>query len=529
MSEKTKKSSFERLMDEGKLLYEQGQYKEAVKIFKTAALMSDKLDQVQKGTLYIWLGNSYYNLNDKDKYKYYYELYLKEYPEGQASVFSRLSSVYYYIDVDKSIDYHNKSLNIKVGTFDSSCKLFAMTKSAYYTQQDIKEEAEYEVNQIKNYLYNNIQKYNHDDKKRDKNKKLNIAYLSSDCHSHTMMNYMIPIWENHNKEEFNFFIFNGSSERDYTTCLIENIGIKMIPCVDFTTEEIAKLVYDNKIDILIDIGGYTHLKSYMAFYKPAPIIISYLGYLNTLGIDEFDYILTDKFSIPEESAYLYTEKPLYLEKGYQIYRGKNYPEIAENPYKTNKYITFGSFNCTSKINDTLIYLWSEILNNVADSKLLIYRTQLTKDAIKYFRNKFVARGVSKDRVIFDSHSYNPHYNAYSNVDISLDSYPFNGMSIAIETAMMGVPTITLVGEGIQSRGAGRINKVLNEEELNAYTGDEYIQKAIELANDKEKLQNYRKSLRNKMLNSEIMVNHVEFTKDLEDEYKKVWTDFINSP
>ena len=94
---------------------------------------------------------------------------------------------------------------------------------------------------------------------------------------------------------------------------------------------------------------------------------------------------------------------------------------------------------------------------------------------------------------------------------------------------MGVPSITLLGEGLQARGVGRINKTLHLDELNAYSGDEYIQKAIELANNKEKLQNLRKVLRGKMLESEIMTCHAEFTHDLEEKYKKIWADFINSP
>lgn len=523
------KNSFDSLMKEGKNLFDKALYKDAVKVFKTALLMSNKLERAQLGSLYIWLGNAYYNLKDNDKYKYYYELYLSEYPAGQMSVFSRLSHAYYYIDVDKSIDYHNKALNLEVNAYDSSSKLFAMTKSAYYSQYDIKEESEYEINQLRHYLYKNAKKYSHEEKKKNKDKKLNIAYLSSDCHAHTMMNYMIPIWENHNKEEFNFILFNGSTKKDSVSEQIKRIGFKEISCADLNCEQLAKLIFDNDIDILIDLGGYTHLKSYFAFYKPAPIIISYLGYLNTLGIDEFDYILADKFSIPEEKAFLYTEKPLYLDNGYQIYKGKNYPQISENPFKTNGYITFGSYNCTSKFNDVIVYLWSEILKNTADSKLLIYRTQLTKDAIKYWGNKFKQRGIDKSRIIFDNRAYNPHYGAYSQCDISLDTYPFNGMSITMETAMMGIPTITFVGEGLQSKGSGRINQVMGHPEFNAYSGEEYIIKAIELANDKEKLQNLRKTLRNEMLNTDIMTKHVDFTRNLEEKYKMAWRNFINSP
>ena len=104
------------------------------------------------------------------------------------------------------------------------------------------------------------------------------------------------------------------------------------------------------------------------------------------------------------------------------------------------------------------------------------------------------------------------------------------MSIALEAAMMGVPTVTLLGEGIQSRGVGRINKVLGFEELlNAENGEEYINKAVNLANNKEKLIELNKTLREKVENSSIIKGAGEFTKDLEDSFRKIWLEFTNNP
>ncbi len=523
-------SSYEDLVKEGKELFENKQYKEAIKVYKIALLMAKKLDSVTLASMYIRLANSYYNLDDKDKYTYYYEEYLKEYPEGQASVFSRLAHSYYYLDCDKTIDYSNKSLNLQPSQYDVSSKIFAMTKSASYDQIDIKDEAEMEVVRLKSTIFKNIKKYNHDNKKNQKNKKLNIGYLSSDCRAHTMMNYIIPIWENHNQSEFNFCIFNTSSKKDSTTERIEKTGIEMLSFESISAEELAKKIYEKDIDILIDLGGYTHLKSFVSLYKPAPIIISYLGFLNTMGIKEVDYILADKYIIPEDKAYLYTEKPLYLESsaGYQIFMEKKFPDVTDCPFKTNGYITFGSFNCTSKINDATIYLWQKILKEVPDSKLLIYRTQMTKRNIKYLKDKFIKRGIDTERVMFSAQKYDVHFKAYSLADIALDPYPFSGMSICIESMHMGVPTITLVGEGMQSRGAGRVNNLLNYKEFIAECGDDYVMNAVKLANDKEKLAKLRYSLRNEINNSPIKVNFKEFTKDLESKYKKVWENFINS-
>lgn len=524
-----KKTSLKELLEEGQALADKGQHKEAIQLYKTAIVMAKKLDSSTLGSLYIRIANSYYKLEDRDKYTYYYEEYLKLFPQGQVSVFSRLAHSYYYLDPDTSIDYHNKALNVEVNRYDSGCKIFAMTKSSFYSQQDIKDEAEYEIEQLKSTSFRSVKQYNHSEKKKNPNKKLNIGYLSSDCHSHTMMNYILPIWENHNKEEFNFFIFSCSDKNDATTEEIKNTGITFLNCSKLEPAQLAKAIYEKEIDILIDLGGYTHMKTYVSLYKPAPIIVSYLGYLNTLGMKEVDYIMVDEFTIPKDKAYLYTEKPLYLTKGYQIFREKKLPNIEKCPFETNGYITFGSFNCTSKFNDTTFYMWAKILESVPNSKLLLYRTKLTKSVVKHIKDRLAKRGISSDRLLFSSKAYSPHFKAYSLADISLDPYPFSGMSIAIETALMGVPTVTLLGEGMQSRGAGRINHVIGHDDFNATYGDEYVEIATKLASDKTLLQNLRTTLRDKVRNSDLRCSDVDFTRDIEEQYKKAWNDFINSP
>lgn len=524
------KNKYKELIDEGQRLYNQKEYKEAIKRYKLAYMMYKKqIEKSELSSLYIRLANAYYSLEDTDKSTYYYEEYLKNYPQGQTSVFSRLAHAYYYIDTDTSIDYHNKALNSEVNRYDVSCKLFAMTKSSYYDQQDIKDESEHEIEILKNSVFKDIKKYSHENKKKyDGKRKLNIGYLSSDCHAHTMMNYILPIWENHDKEKFNFFIFNGSEKNDTTTEKIIQTGFEIIPCAKKTDEEIAKIIYDKKTDILIDLGGFTHLKVFCEFYKPAPIIISYLGYLNTLGMKEVDYILTDRYTIPAEKACLYTEKPLYLDKGYQIFSEKSLPQITESPYKTNGYITYGSFNCTSKFSDATLYLWSEILKNDKKGKLLIYRTKLTKRTIRLLKEKFAKLGIEEERIIYSSKKYNPHYKAYLNADISLDPYPFSGMSIAIETALMGVPTVTMEGEGMQSRGASRINNVIGLCELNSTSGSDYVKNAIELGENKAKLDDLRLNLRKKVNTSALRIEAKEFTKDLEEKYTKAWEEFLKT-
>ena len=174
-------------------------------------------------------------------------------------------------------------------------------------------------------------------------------------------------------------------------------------------------------------------------------------------------------------------------------------------------------------------MWAKILESVPGSKLLIYRTKLTKSVMKFIKSKLEKRGISSDRLEFSSKVYSPHFKAYSLADISLDPYPFSGMSIAIETALMGVPTVTLLGEGMQSRGAGRINHVIGFDEFNATYGDEYVEIAAKLASNKTLLQELRTTLREKVRSSDLRCSAADFTKDIEEQYKKAWNDFINSP
>ncbi len=517
------------LKKRGLQCYNCEKYKEAEELYKTALSINKSKDSYLLGELYISLANTYYKLNDLDNYTKYYELYLQLFPEGQFAVFSRLAHAYYFIDTNKSIEYHNKALASQINDYDVSSKLFAMIKSSNYTQQEIFSEAEFEINRLKSSVYNNIKHYNHTARKYPKNK-LNIGYLSSDCHTHIMMSYILPVWKNHNTSIFNFTVYNCSSKNDVTTEEINNLpNFTVVKCTDFSIEELAAKIYNDEIDILVDLSGYTHLKSFVHFYKPAPIIISYLGYLNTLGIKEVDYILADRFGIPEQVANSYTEKPLYLDCGYHVFKpGSNLPEITKSPFELNGYITFGSFNCTSKFSPAILYLWAKILESVPNSKMLIYRTKMTKNVIKRLQNKFLELGIDPQRLIFMSNSYFPHLLAYNEVDISLDTFPFSGMSICIENELMGVPVVTLLGEGLQSRGAASVNRAVGLEGLNAECGQEYVDIAANLANDRKKLKYLRKNLRNMVLESRLCKGAADFTKDLEEKYYKIWDDYISS-
>jgi predicted O-linked N-acetylglucosamine transferase (SPINDLY family) len=206
-----------------------------------------------------------------------------------------------------------------------------------------------------------------------------------------------------------------------------------------------------------------------------------------------------------------------------------FPEISSLPYQKNGYITFGSFNDMSKISSTTMDLWTKVLQVVENSKLLIYRTKhLEQDKKDWFVHEFEKRGIQKERLILSNKVYPSLYLAYANADIGLDTTPYGGLTITIEQANMGLPAITLVGEGMQSRGTGAVNRMLQLEELNAYTEDEYVEKALELANNINRLTALHNGLRERLTDSPLFADRCGFAREVEDGYQRVWLGHLKS-
>lgn len=516
---------------EGDNLFKSNKLEEAIEVFKEVLAKIEKSYEFDICELNRKIGNCYYNLKNRDQARFYYEETLK-YCTTNASIYSMLGYLCYYYDNEKSISYYAKALSLKPIPTCVSTICLTMLKSDKYSQKTVKEAIENQINKYRPFVLKDDKPFEYNGEK-DPNKKLNIGYLSSDFYSHAMMQFVLPLLEYHNQKKFNFTLYSCSKKSDSTTARIKAVGMKFVDCSDLNEKELAQKIHDDEIDILVDLGGYTHCRCFSLFYKPAPIIMQYLGFVNTMGMKEVDYIFADEFVIPKKTAKYYTEKPMYLKSGMHRFDYNNsrilLPEINELPYYENGYITFGSFNCPSKINDYTLSLWANVLQNVSNSKLLIYRTQMSDGIILKFKKKFSELGIPENRVIYRNEPVNGmHFNAYKLVDIALDTTPFNGLTITIEQISMGIPVITLAGESMQSRGCAHINKVLKLNDLIAEDEGEYIAKAKKLASDIKKLDYYRHNLRDILNKSPLRSDPESFVKCVEDGYTKAWKDYCKS-
>ncbi|MDR2976568.1 MAG: hypothetical protein LBV19_04580 [Streptococcaceae bacterium] len=480
------------------------------------------------------LADCYYALEDWTQARKFYE-HVLDYTDKNAAVFSRLASLYYAYDIEKAIPYYKASLSLKANEANLGNLCLSVLKSDKYDQAKIKEEIERAVNFIRPYVVGRQRPYEEIKREKLPGEKLNIGYLSSDFYAHAMMEFILPLLEHHDQESFNFTLYSCNKKNDATTERIKATGIRFTDVSDRTGAQIARRIYNDRIDILVDLGGHTHACRVNAlFFTPAPIQMQYLGFVNTLGMKEVDYIWADEFVIPREKAALYTEKPFYLKSGMHCFDfnfpAQNIPAAKALPLLKNGYLTFGSFNDMSKISYSTLDLWAALLHRVDHAKLLIYRTKdLGPDKKDWFVREFQKRGIGKERLILSNEKFASMFSAYSLADIGLDPTPYGGLTITIEQAYMGLPTITLVGEGMQSRGSAAVNRALHlEEELNASSKEAYISKAAALANDIVKLNAIHEGLRNNLVNSTLFTEGQRFAQEVEEGYRRIWTEYIES-
>lgn len=463
---------------------------------------------------YLDLGNIYStNESFYNKAIFFYEKYL-ELDNCNAVVFNILGHLYNRTgNIEKSYEYISKGLLLDPLNKDIiSNKLFTLQKLDNISKQNILEIAKKDINTFKNNL--NINNFEHIRKK--KKEKIHIGYISGDFNQHVIMLYLLPILENHDRDKFIISCYSNtkSEDEDLYTVKTELASDNFINISELSDFEVAQIIFDDEVDILVDLSGHTAKnRTFVTMYKPAPIQVSYLGFPNTTGINEIDYFLTNQNLNTTEEQKFFVEKLYFLNSCYRCFKPdmNAVPEIHYSKNSNDNMIIFGVFNDLSKINESVYETWSEILKRVNNSKLYICRNTLIEDVIY---SKFEKYGISKNQMILDK---NFSLSKYNNIDIHLDTFPYSGVTVIFDSLIMGVPTLTINGDCFASREATNINKYLSLNEFIANDKYDYVNKAIILSNKKDDLKILKSQLRDRFFNS-IFCNYQIFTKELENFY-----------
>jgi len=235
----------------------------------------------------------------------------------------------------------------------------------------------------------------------------------------------------------------------------------------------------------------------------APTQINWIGYCNTMGLNNNDYILSDPNLIYKNEEQLYSEKIIYLPQIWNCHVGFTLErKEAPIPYKKKNYITFGSFNNFCKINDSVINTWSEILKKVKKSKLILKPSG--RSHTLRLKKAFKENEVENSVIFYENiKSVNDHLKLYNEIDIALDTFPYNGVTTSFEAIWMGVPVLTMKGYNFNSRCGESINKNLDLSNLIAKDKDDYVNIALELSEDIDKLALLRKKIFKNALQSSL--------------------------
>ncbi len=334
------------------------------------------------------------------------------------------------------------------------------------------------------------------DLKTKKNRIINLGFISSDIRSnHSVTYFLRSVISVYNNKKFNIQLYHNHNKDDDVTREFEKYVSKTIRIDKLSDKEVINIIRKDEIDIIIDLNGFSGNHRLNLFKnRLAPIQILWCGYTNTTGLDEMDYLIVDKNQINPKEEIFYSEKIIYLPNIWNCHSGYNFKRLEnEMPFKKNEFITFGSFNNFLKINDEVIEVWASILKEVENSRLVLKTS--TAISLETYKRKFEKYGVLNSVIFLNfSKNFNEHLNKYKLIDISLDTFPWNGVTTTYESIWMNVPVIVMDGNNFSSRCGSSINKNLNLTDLIARNKMDYINKAVSLAKNPQMLMDLRKDL-----------------------------------
>jgi len=385
-----------------------------------------------------------------------------------------------------------------------------------WTQSDFLKYSKLFSDKIENFNSNNLVELN-----RKKNSKIRIGFLSSEIlGKHSITYFLETIFKDYNKDKFEIYLYLDNAIEDENTNEFKILVKKFINVSSLEDIEAFNLIRSDNIDIMFDITGVT-LSNRVSLFKNrmAPKQISWLGYCNTSGLENMDYLIADKNLIYDEEKNYYSEKIIYMPNIWNCHSGLNsIRSFSDPPCLKEKNITFGSFNNFNKINDQVISVWSQILLKVKNSKLIL-KSSLKMDK-SFLKKEFEKYGVIDSIKFLEKRKLESHYNLYKNIDIALDTFPYNGVTTTFEALAMGVPVITMKGYNFNSRCGESIIKNLGVEDLIANNEDDYILKAQKIANDKDKLLELRKNIF-KISHETPLFDTKQFSQDFFDILEKI--------
>ncbi len=371
------------------------------------------------------------------------------------------------------------------------------------------------------------------DNDQDPDRRLRIGYVSPDLRRHSVSYFLEPLLAAHDHDQVEIYCYAEVEKPDDTTGRLRNLAQVWRSSVGSSAEELAARIRADGIDILVDLAGHTGNNRLTAFAcKPAPVQVSWLGYPNSTGLSAMDYRLSDQIADPAgEGDALSSEMLIHLPEGFHCYAASaDAPAVSPLPAGKAEHITFGSFSATPKITANVVTTWSKILNALPDAHLLLKSYGYTDAAtVQRYQDLFAAEGIAAERIKFlpQVPKYHDHLALSWWVDIALDTFPYNGTTTTCEALWMGVPVVTLKGNNQSGRVGASLLTTLGLTDLITESEEAYIEAAVALAGDLDRLAEQRAGLRDLLAGSPLC-DGAAFAHKIEAAYRQMWQTWCKS-
>ena len=335
-----------------------------------------------------------------------------------------------------------------------------------------------------------------------------IGFVSGDFRDHSVSFFALPLLRRLCEMDVDIYIYANQQASDDRTKKFESLKLSWLNIFDLDDEAVLNRIRSDQLDVLIDLSGHTGGNRLGVFSRrAAPTQISWLGYPGSTCCVNMDYKISDYVCDPEGSDIYYSERLLRMKHVLFCYENDFDHKVAEfPPCKSNEFVTFGSFNNFSKLNDDVLESWFFLLTKVKNSRLFLkgkaYGSSLVQDRLNQYLRRY---RISGDRVICHLYAADKrdHMQLYNQIDIALDAHPYSGATTTCEALWMGVPVVTMMGMTHVSRVSGSILSAIGENDLICDCKDSYIETAVDLSNDWTRLHQMKKGLRLKMLKSSL--------------------------
>jgi predicted O-linked N-acetylglucosamine transferase (SPINDLY family) len=364
--------------------------------------------------------------------------------------------------------------------------------------------------------------------RREPDRRLKIGYVSPDFRDHVIGRNLLPLLREHDHCQFEVFCYSSAPMSDAVTEQCRAAADAWRDVARLTDEQLAALVRADQIDVLVDLTLHmAHNRLLVFARKPAPVQVTFAGYPGTTGLTAIGYRLTDPWLDPPGSNdEHYTERSIRLADSFWCYDPPRVPlAVGPLPAATAGHVTFGCLNNFCKITPAMLRLWAEVLRSLEDSQLVL----VTGEGVHRQRTQalFAQQGIDARRVRFVSYQPRDEYlRLYQQIDVGLDTLPYNGHSTTLDALWMGVPVVSLVGRTAVGRGGRSILSNLGLPELAATEAAQYVATAVGLAQDQGRLAALRSSLRARLAQS-VLMDAPRFAQSIEQAYRGIWRAWCN--